>query len=132
MPTPGPARIPHSPAGVICVGEHRPAGQWRAVCRALEHSHLLPPFLPVWTTDRLYPVSSHPRGVSGAWVQLGSIGLLEYRGQQAVFLNFLAAWTCQTEGHGGQLGVGMELVLNGGGSHLEPSLNFNMPVGDGL
>lgn len=69
--------------------------------RSLEHSHLLALFLPIWTSDRLHLVSSHSRGVSGAWVQLGSVGLLQYRDQKAMFLNFLDAWTFQTEGHGG-------------------------------
>lgn len=50
----------------------------------------------------------------GSWVQLGSVRLLQYREQPAMFLNFLAVWTCQTEGHGGQLGTGMELVLRKG------------------
>lgn len=70
VPMPGAARIPHCPAGLIYVGENRPAGQWRAMGRSLEHSHLLALFLPVWISDRLYLVFSHSRGVSGAWIQL--------------------------------------------------------------
>lgn len=59
--------------------------------RSLEHSHLLALFLPVWTSDWLYLVSSHSRGISGGWVQLGSMELLQYRDQKAMFLNFLDA-----------------------------------------
>lgn len=87
----------HSPAALIRVGEHRPAGQRGAMYRGLEHSQLPTLFLPVWTSDRLYPLSSHSRGVSGAWVQLGTVGLFQYRDQKTMFLNLLAAWTFLTE-----------------------------------
>lgn len=129
VPTPGTARIPHCPAGLISVGENRPSGQWRAMGRSLEHSHLLALFLPIWTLDRLYLVSCHSRGGlrgPGPAVKCGVVAIPEgHVSQLPGCLDFLdrGSWWAVGSWHG----VGTKE-----GNHLEPSLKFNLGLGDDL